>query len=409
LRKPVAVADLQFGMYVAELDRPWTDTPFLFQGLVVQTPEQLEVFKKYCKTVFVDPERSEVTSRLAQLSDTIPPRTKTVVELSRSGKFRWSELLPVDKEYANAEVSYVFANKVMRECAATLRSGKILQADTLAGAVNAISESVIRNPDAMLLFSQLEEKDEYTQSHAVDSAIYMAAFARFLGMSRQDIVLLSHLGLLQDLGKVRLPDALIEKADRLSPTEFELVKKHVEYSAEILRATPRLPPGLAEYSQLHHERHDGSGYPRKLKGRDIGLIGSMAAIIDTFDALTARRPYAQPVSPSAALNMLYKWRGALFDTYLVEQFIRCIGIFPLGGIVELNGGEVGIVIAQNRAKRLQPRVVVMRDTAGDPLKPHKLLDLSHGVTAPDGQPYRIKRTLESGAIAVKAKELFLHI
>jgi len=135
----------------------------------------------------------------------------------------------------------------------------------------------------------------------------------------------------------------------------------------------------------------------------------MAAIIDTFDALTARRPYAQPVSPSAALNMLYKWRGALFDTYLVEQFIRCIGIFPLGGIVELNGGEVGIVIAQNRAKRLQPRVVVMRDTAGDPLKPHKLLDLSHGVTAPDGQPYRIKRTLESGAIAVKAKELFLHI
>jgi len=409
LRKAVAVAELQFGMYVAELDRPWTDTPFMFQGFVLQTAEQLEIVKKYCKTVFVDPDRSEVISRLTRLSDTTPPRTKTVVELSRSGKFRWSELVPVDKEYANAEVSYLFANKVVRECIVTLRSGKILEADTLFAAVNAITESVLRNPDAMLLFSQLEEKGEYTQSHALDCAIYMAAFARFLGMSRQDIVLLSHVGLLQDIGKVRLPAGLIEKPGRLTGTEFELAKKHVEYSAEILRATPRLPPGLAEYVQLHHERHDGSGYPGKLKGQDIGLIGSMAAIVDTFDALTAQRPYAAPVSPSSALNLLYKSRGALFDTYLVEQFIRCIGVFPLGSIVELSSGEVGIVVAQDRAKRLQPHVMIMRDAVGDPLKPHKVIDLCQGITAPDGKPYHVKRTLEYGTIPVSAKELFLRI
>ena len=406
MRKPVAVADLQFGMYVAELDRPWTDTPFVFQGFVLQSPEQLEILKRYCKTVFVDCDRSEVISGL---SDTIPPRIKMQMDLSRSGKFRWSELLPVDKEYANAEVSYTFANRAVRECIVALRSGKVLQPDTLHAAVNGVAESVLRNPDAMLLFTQLEEKGEYTQSHALDCAIYMTAFARFLSMSRQDIVLLGHVGLLQDIGKLRLPDALIAKPGRLTASELQLVKKHVEYSDEILRATPRLPPGVVEYARLHHERHDGSGYPGQLKGRDIGLIGSMAGIIDTFDALTAKRPYAQPLSPSNALNVLYKCRGTLFDAYLVEQFIRCIGIFPLGSIVELNGGEVGIVIAQNRARRLQPRVMIMRDAVGDPVRPHKVIDLANGITAPDGEPYRIKRTLESGTLSVGAKELFLHL
>src|SRR5512145_2077519 len=121
------------------------------------------------------------------------------------------------------------------------------------------------------------------------------------------------------------------------------------------------------------------------------MIGSIAGIFDTFDALTARRPYAAPISPSDALKVLYKARGTLFDPYLVEQFIRCIGIFPLGSMVELNGGEVGTVIAQNRGKRLQPRVMVVQDAAGNPVRPQKLVDLSRGITGPDGLPYRIKR------------------
>jgi hypothetical protein len=158
---------------------------------------------------------------------------------------------------------------------------------------------------------------------------------------------------------------------------------------------------------LHHERHDGSGYPGGLVGRDIGMIGSIAAIVDTFDALTAERPYARAVSPSTALNMLYKWRGTLFDPVLVEQFIRCIGIFPVGSVVELNSGEIGIVITQNLEKRLQPRVMVIRDAAGVPLKPQKLLDLSREPKLRAGEPYRIRRTLEYGKAGVNTDTLFL--
>jgi len=404
VRKTVTVGELEFGMYVAELDRPWTDTPFTFQGFVLQTEAQLETLKKYCKVVHVDPDRSEVLARLRQK---LPPSaSKSAVDLSRSGNFSWPELAPVEQEFRKASTTHATGEKSVREGIEALRAGKTLDAASVQEAVNGVTESVLRNPDALLLYGRLQEKGDYTQSHALDVSVYMTAFGRFLEMPREDIVLLAHLGLLQDIGKMKLPTTLITKRERLTPEEFELAKKHVAYSAEILRATPGLPANLPELAMLHHERHDGSGYPKGMKGKEIGLIGSIAAIVDTFDALTARRPYAEPMAPSAALNMLYKWRGEFFDAYLVEQFIRCIGIFPVGSVVELNSGEVAIVIAQNLVKRLQPRVMVIRDPSGAPLKPQKLLDLSRNLNTIDGQPYRIRRTLEYGKIPINTKELF---
>jgi len=403
LKKPVPIAELQFGMYIAELDRPWTETPFKFQGFVLKTHQELELLGRYCSVVFVDPDRREV---LSPLTDTVPPQARAKVDLTPGGKVRWNEISTVELEYPRAAASYGAAEVLMREALLALRSGKTLHADKLREAVSLVTESVLRNPDAMLLFSKLWEKGDYTQSHALDCSIYMAAFGRFLEMSRDDIVLLGYLGLLQDIGKVKLPAALMEKPGRLIPIEYQIAQKHVEHSAEILRATPGLPWRLADLATLHHERLDGSGYPRRLKGSAIGMIGSIAGIVDTFDALTARRPYAAPISPSDALKVLYKARGSLFDSYLVEQFIRCIGIFPLGSMVELNGGEVGTVIAQNPGKRLQPRVMVVQDAAGNPVRPQKLIDLSRGVTASDGLPYRIKRALESGKVVLRAMDVF---
>ncbi|HZM35496.1 MAG TPA: HD-GYP domain-containing protein [Burkholderiales bacterium] len=404
MRKAVPVGELQYGMYVAELDRPWTDTPFRFQGFVLETPEQLETLKKFCHFVHVDPDRAEVVSRLGQNA---PGGARPVVDLSRTRKVKYIELAPVEQEFGRAVKVRVASEEVIEETLVALRAGKTLDAERVSEAVAGITESVLRNPDAMLLYTKLRQKGDYTQSHALDTSVYMAAFGRFLEMSREDISMLGHLGLLQDIGKVRLPNALLEKRERLTPEEFELATKHVDYSAEILSDTPGLPRGLPALALLHHERHDGSGYPRKLRGKDIGLMGSIAAIVDTFDALTARRPYAEPVAPSAALSMLYKWRSTFFDPYLVEQFIRCIGIFPIGSIVELNSGETGIVIAQNLEKRLQPRVMVVHDAAGNALKPQKLIDLSRGLKLASGEQYRIKRTLEYGRIPISAESLFL--
>jgi len=405
MRKTVPVEQLQFGMYVAELDRPWTDTPFRFQGFVLQTSEQLETLKKYCRVVHVDPDKAEVLARLPDQTGGGPLRS--AVDLSRTGKAKYTEQAPVEQEFGRAVGTHALGQKAILDAVGALRAGRTLDTQRVNEAMSGLTESVLRNPDAMLLYTQLQEKGDYTQSHALDVSVYMTAFGRFLEMSREDVALLGHLGLLQDVGKVRLPNALIEKRERLSAAEFEVAKKHVQHSAEILREAKGLPPQLADLALLHHERHDGSGYPARLRGREIGLFGSIAAIVDTFDALTARRPYAEPVAPSTALSMLYKWRGTFFDPYLVEQFIRCIGIFPVGSIVELNSGESGIVIAQNLEKRLQPRVMVVRDAAGNPLRPQKLIDLSRGPKVASGEPYRIKRTLEYGRIPVTAENLFV--
>jgi len=389
VKKSIPVGELQFGMYVAELDRPWTDTPFMFQGFVLESERQLETLKKFCKFVTVDSERSE--RRAAP-----PPAAP-----------RYATQVAVEHEIARAKAAHGVADQAMREVVAAVRANRMLDAQHLEQAVGSMTESVLRNPDALVLFSRLREKDDYTHAHAIDVAVYMTSFGRFLQLPQEQISLLGYLGLMQDIGKLRVPDAILAKRDRLSGPELEQARRHVEHSVAILRETPGLPEDLASLAALHHERHDGSGYPRALKGKEIGTFGSIGAIIDTFDALTARRPYAEAVSPSTALSMLYKWRGTFFDAALVEQFIRCIGIFPLGSVVELNSGEVGIVIAQNTEKRLQPRVMVIRDASGNALRPQKLLDLSRDPKMSPDESYRIKRTLEYGKVRVTVESIFM--
>ncbi len=398
-KKAVPVNLLKFGMYVHELDRPWTDTPFMFQGFVLRNMEQLDGIKKYCKFVYVDYDRSEL--------DKDAERSALAEPAKSSNKLPPEPKVSVEHELPAAEKAYAYSTLALQDAFAAVRAGKLLEAERVKESVTGITESVLRNPDALQLFSRLEEKGEYTLGHALDVAVYMTTFGRFLEMEHDQVIMLGYLGLLQDIGKLRVPNGLIEKEDRLSAEEFEQAKMHVQYSVELLEKTPNLPPNLPQLAMLHHERCDGSGYPNQLKGEQIGTIGSIAAIVDTFDALTMKRPYAEPVAPSAALSMLYKWRGAFFDSTLVEQFIRCIGVFPVGSVVELNSGEVGIVFAQNYQKRLQPRVMVIRDAKGNTLRPQKVLDLSRGPMASKDEPYRIRRTLEFGRMGVSTKDIFM--
>lgn len=395
MRKSVPVSELRFGMYVAELDRPWTETPFRFQGFVLSNEQQLDALKKYCKTVIVDSERS--------VSAPDAPRPG----MQYFGKTVYAEKASVEHELGPARSAYTGSHQMVQEALAKVRVGRTLDAERVQAAVKSLTESVLRNPDAMLLFSRLREKGEYAVSHSLDVSIYMTAFGRFLQLEQRQIELMGYVGLLQDVGKVRLPKALLEKRGRLTVEEFEQAKLHVNYTVEILRATAGIPIELPRLAVLHHERYDGSGYPNRLQGADIGMIGGIAAIIDTFDAMTVQRPYADPVPPSAAISNLYKWRGVFFDAGLVEQFIRFIGIFPVGSLVELNSGETGVVISQNPEQRLKPRVMVLRDAKGNELRPQKLLDLSRSPKATPDEPYRILRTLEQGRVPVSSEQLFM--
>ncbi len=382
-------------MYVAELDRPWTDTPFMFQGFHLRTEQQLAALKKFCKHVFVDLQRSE---------NLRPPPPDFPVK----GSTAYPEKSSVEAEFQPAAQDYerVFASvgELLKPAA---RQGGVLDAKEIKESVKRLADSVVRNPDAMLLVTRLREQSAEIHARALQVSIYLLVFARFLELRRDELELLGLLGLLQDVGKTRLPGEVLNKKGPLTPEELEVAKRHVEYSAEILAGTPGLPPRLPELALLHHERQDGTGYPRGLKGAEIGLYGSMAAIADTFDALTALRSYAEPLAPSNALSFLYKERGTGYHAELVEQFIQCVGAFPVGSVVELNSGEIGIVITQNLVRRLKPRVMVVLDAAGNPMRPHKILDLDKEPKASADEPYRIRRTLEQSKVRIDPRELFL--
>jgi len=394
--KKIPVDELQFGKYVAELDRPWTDTPFVFQGFVLSTEDQLETLKRYCKHVYIDPDRDQ--------SDESGQSGRNLARIRGGVVYR--ELASVETELPRADEAYGEMTSALDHAMTTVQSGKVIEGPRVRAAVSHLADSVVRNPDAMTLLNKLRDKGSL--GVALESSIYMIVFARFLQLPRERLELLGLAGLLQNVGMVRLPPGLVEKPGPLSPAEMEIVKTHVPHTVEILSATPGLPDDLPGIASLHHERLDGSGYPRGLrKSAAIGLYGGIAGVVDTFTAHTTARPYADKTAPSVALNVLYKGRGSLYEPALVEQFIQCIGVFPVGGVVELNTGEIGIVVAQNALRRLLPRVMVVQDAKGDPIQPHKLLDLEKAPMATRDEPYRIRRTLEFDTVRIDPREFFL--
>jgi HD-GYP domain-containing protein (c-di-GMP phosphodiesterase class II) len=396
--KQIAVDELQLGMYVSKLDRPWTETPFVFQGFILRSPKQIDTMKKYCKHVFVDPEKEDKSELEAQ---------KGATAASIRGTTVYKESASLDVELPKARSAIAETSAVLRQISRDVRIGHAVDGPKVRQAAADITESVVRNPDAATLLVQLQEKSGETFNRSIHVSVLMSLFGRFLQLSRESIDQLGLLGLLQDAGKLKLPTALLEKQEPYTAEEMALYQTHVDHSVEILSKTPGLPHDLPGLASLHHEHFDGSGYPRGLRSVAIALPGMIAGIVDAFDTLVAPPPLGKHMSPSNALNVIYKGRGTLFQPALVEQFIQCVGVYPVGAAVELNTGEVGIVIAQNPLRRLQPRVMVVRDAKGFENRPYKMLDLAKEPKATPDEIYRIRHTLEYDAVKVDLRELFL--
>lgn len=392
MKKQVLVEQLKYGVYVNELDRPWTDTPFMYQGFVINSEAQLQALKKYCRKVTIDTDKgSDVAPNPFAAGARGPSVLDTIKE-----RVTYEELISVTTELPAARAAQSKTTLILNDVFASVQAGKVLDAPRVRDAVTNMTDSVVRNPDAMLLLAKMKEASLNTLDRAMGVSIYMITFGRFLSLPRAQIDLLGMLGLLQDVGKLRLPAALLVKNGPLSEAERELCKTHVEHSVAILKETSGLPRELSALAALHHERLDGSGYPNGLKGAHIGLFGSMAGLVDSFDALTEPRPYGETLAPAAALRVFYDERGSTFDGPLVEQFIQCIGTYPVGAIVELQTSEIGIVIARNPRLKLFPRVMVILDVHRNKLKTPKIIEQAG-----------IKRTLPKGSVEIDPAEYFL--
>lgn len=402
----IATAELTYGMYVSRLDRDWLDTPFLLQGFYVQGERDIQVLSEHCQHVYIDTE--------AQKEPETPPQERSgsghdqnaIARLMQSSAVYRGDK-PVEEEI---EVARELREDVFGAIDGIMQNVLEGEKPDLGGAKAAVSrmtESILRSPDAFMWLRSLKSKDTYTYAHCIDSSALAIAFGRNVGLAKQQLEDLGTGALLFDVGKMRLPTELLCKVGPLTDKEFELVREHVAHSVDIMERAGGISKEAIEIAATHHERLDGSGYPRGLKGGEIPALGRMAAIVDVYDAITSETVYRRAIPAHEAVRRLYAWRGSLFQEELVEEFIQTLGTYPTGSVVELTTGEVGIVISQNRLRRLRPRVMVVLDKDKQPYGAGPVIDLIQETEDKDGRALEVFKVLEHGAYGIDPKEFYL--
>ena len=418
MKRKVHVLDLQIGMYISELDRPWVETPFLFQKFELRTSEEMEQLKKHCTYVYVDtelgpdvapkPRDKESVVRILKLEEQdekIKREVKKIAEAPsrRSQRPAYPDRTPFQRELVRAREVQSQTRVLMRTTIEEVQKGKAINIPLTEKVVDNMVESVIRNPDALVCLSQLKDVSEYTALHSVRTCVLALTFGRHLVLSKDELKILGVGALLHDIGMAKLPATILDKPGGLTVEEFELMTQHVPWGLEILKQSGGVPPAALEILEQHHERHDGSGYVRKLKGDLIGYVGAICAIVDVYDAITSQRVYRGPVSADDALKRMYEWRHKDFHAELVQEFIKCMGIYPIGSLVELSTGGVGVVITINRARRLKPKVVLLLTANKKPLSRKVITDLAEHRDGL-GREYKIKRVLPAGTYSINPME-----
>lgn len=394
------------GMYVTKLDRPWLETPFVFQGFEIRDGEEIDLLQRYCQTITVDVYRGSLSpTQIRSLQAAHGPSTKVTDKSAKKrkepGKLRrWlvNVLLRLGlkgrKKRASklSEDGYAITSTVRGEAKSAYRAyvrlcrkyeqaalsaaqhGKISR-QALDKAVVQVIESILRNPDAMAwtVFSRRQIAQSTTR--AVGTAVWCAMLGRQLSFDRQQLHELAVGGLLLDMGMVRLPAELREHEGKIPDEQFSQLMQHVEFGLDILRRSDGFNRSVLDMVAHHHERTDGSGYPAGLKGKAIPAFARIAGIADTFDAMTSSNAYSPAYAAFDVGRTLNEMSGKQFDAEVVEQFLQTVGMFPTGSVVELNNGQIGLVIEQNRNQALRPKVMVLLDRAHCPLESPNIVEL----------------------------------
>jgi HD-GYP domain-containing protein (c-di-GMP phosphodiesterase class II) len=399
--------DLRRGMYVAKLDRPWLETPYKIQGFLVNTQSEIDKLAMYCSYVYVDVDKSRIVEADDRKSGSGMNDLDQKQLLINAKPKQYPEKVEFKEELQVAYRSHEVLGNALKSSMELAAQNSKLNIPTIKKALLPMVDSVIRNPDAFSWLTMMKSRGSYTYNHAISCAIWAAAFGRNLGLPIKDIQSVSMGALLFDLGKIRLPEKLILNPEKYNSTEVKLVRKHVDYSVDILAAVDGIKDDVMAMVATHHERHDGSGYPKGLKGNEIPLFGKMAGIIDCYDAITSVRPYGEAMSPHDTVKKLYDWSDVLFQKELIEQFIQVVGVYPIGTLVELSDGRVGVVIALNKTRRLRPKVMMLLSERKEFYSKFETINLYEELESEDGQSLDIKKTLEPGKYGIDPDHFYL--
>lgn len=408
-----SIKGLQIGMFISRLYRPWIETPYLIEGFLIKSEEDILEIAKYCSYVFVD------------LDQGLSPKTRywavgneseMVLEDENTSIFQqdskhdyeqyrqcvYGITTELEEELKQAQLIYENVSANIQQVFDDLKNEKQLDLVTLKLSIKSTVNSILRNPTAMSLLVQLKKSDNYSYSHALGTSIWCAQFGRHLGLKKADINILALGGMLLDVGKLKLPKTLVSSSEKYSIKDMESTKHHVALGIRLLKQSKGLERVLLEMVATHHERSDGSGYQLGIHNDKIPLFGRIAGIVDSYDAMTSKRNFTDKTfTPHEAMNELYNMRGKQFQTELVEQFIQTVGLYPTGSLVELNTGEVAVVTKINDLKRLYPMIMLILDANKKPYDEFSQVDLSRvsGI--------KVEAGLESGAYGIKMDQLFL--
>lgn len=364
----ISITDLTLGMYVTSI----LDTGNIeikSEGYISNSESIKQLIKAKITHVFVDPSKQKKAEQVDRVFGDITTHKKPIKEREKA-------VLSLDLEMQKANKLYDGAKALQQEILNSVNLEKALNVKHISDTTDAMVDSVFRNQDALTCLTRIQSKDSYLLEHSLNVAILMSVFAKHLGFEQRLIKEITLGAFLHDIGKVLIPPEILNKRGTLTTKETKIMRSHVALGLKLLEDSPDISHIAMRMVREHHERNDGSGYPKGLKDKEISKYGKMIAIVDSYDAMTCERPYKKSVHPISAFKTLVSESPALYDEELVEKFIQCLGVYPVGTLVKLNSGKLGLISQLNARKPLHPYVKVFYNTRLSQAIPIEEINLS---------------------------------
>jgi len=374
--KNIDIADIKIGMYVHDLNCDWTSHPFFRKRFLIKNDAEIaKIVEAGIHELYIDTEKGLDVSHARSVDEVNASLQQQMIE-AVTGKPAPIITLSFAEELGRANRIKSQAHALVKTVMQDVRLGRAVELEQVEPMIESITESVLSNSGALLTLLRIKNKDDYTFLHSVSVGTLMIAFCRSVGMDMETIHLAGLGGILHDTGKALVPDEVLNKPGRLTEEEFDIIKRHPRDGFDILSRTEGISEIPLDITLHHHERVDGSGYPHNLKGDTISTLAKMAAIVDVYDAITADRCYHKGMAPTDALRKIFEWSKYHFDPKLVQAFMRCVGIYPVGTLVLLESGKLGVVIEQHDSNLLTPKIKVMFSSKSNTYLQPEIIDLS---------------------------------
>ena len=376
--KRIAVTDVRIGMHIQKFCGAWIDHPFWRSKFVLESQEDLKAIQSSAITeVWIDISRG--------LDVASPPEVP--VTLLSAEEFASNETQeappPADtqvtstaEELKRAKVILNQARGAVSNMLNDVRMGRAIDQDIANQVANEITNSVLRNGHAIISLVRLKTADDYTYMHSVAVCALMVALAKQLSLDEETTRRAGYAGLMHDLGKMDVPMNILNKPGKLTDDEFKKVQSHPEAGHALMVKAGINDELVLDVCLHHHEKLDGSGYPKKLKGEQISLFARMGAVCDIYDAVTSNRPYKRGWDPAESLKRMAEWTGYHLDNRIFQAFVRSLGIYPIGSLVQLNNGRLAVVVDQSKTSLLKPIVKTVFSTKSNERVVPTVIDLS---------------------------------